>query len=125
MQKKASNRSFGLLFSFIFLIITFWPLLNSEPIRLWALIISLTFLFLGILNSKILSTLNKGWIKFGELLGKIIAPIVMFLVFFIILTPIGMLLKLFGKDLLKIKKNKLIKSYWINRKNITSMDRQF
>ncbi len=125
MQKKASNRSFGLLFSFIFLIITFWPLLNSEPIRLWALIISLTFLFLGILNSKILSPLNKGWIKFGELLGKIIAPIVMFLVFFIILTPIGMLLKLFGKDLLKIKKNKLIKSYWINRKNITSMDRQF
>ena len=104
MQKKASNRSFGLLFSFIFLIITFWPLLNSEPIRLWALIISLTFLFLGILNSKILSPLNKGWIKFGELLGKIIAPIVMFLVFFIILTPIGMLLKLFGKDLLKIKK---------------------
>ena len=125
MQKKASNRSFGLLFSFVFLIITFWPLLNSEPIRLWALIISLTFLFLGILNSKILSPLNKGWIKFGELLGKIIAPIVMFLVFFIILTPIGMLLKLFGKDLLKIKKNKLIKSYWINRKNITSMDRQF
>ena len=125
MQKKASNRSFGLLFSFVFLIITFWPLLNSEPIRLWALIISLTFLFLGILNSKILSPLNKGWIKFGELLGKIIAPIVMFLVFFIILTPIGILLKLFGKDLLKIKKNKLIKSYWINRKNITSMDRQF
>ena len=125
MQKKASNRSFGLLFSFIFLIITFWPLLNSEPIRLWALIISLTFLFLGILNSKILSPLNKGWIKFGELLGKIIAPIVMFLVFFIILTPIGILLKLFGKDLLKIKKSKLIKSYWINRKNITSMDRQF
>ena len=125
MQKKASNRSFGLLFSFVFLIITFWPLLNSEPIRLWALIISLSFLFLGILNSKILSPLNKGWIKFGELLGKIIAPIVMFLVFFIILTPIGILLKLFGKDLLKIKKNKLIKSYWINRKNITSMDRQF
>lgn len=125
MQKKASNRSFGLLFSLVFLIITFWPLLNSEPIRLWALIISLTFLFLGILNSKILSPLNKGWIKFGELLGKIIAPIVMFLVFFIILTPIGILLKLFGKDLLKIKKNKLIKSYWINRKNITSMDRQF
>ena len=125
MQKRASNRSFGLLFFFVFLIITFWPLLNSEAIRLWALIISLTFLFLGILNSKILSPLNKGWIKFGELLGKIIAPIVMFLVFFIILTPIGMLLKLFGKDLLKIKKNKLIKSYWINRKNITSMDRQF
>ena len=83
------------------------------------------FLILGLLNSKVLEPLNKGWIKFGELLGRIIAPVVMFLVFFIILTPIGIVLKLFGKDLLKIKKNKLIKSYWIHRKNITSMDRQF
>ena len=125
MQKKASNRSFGLLFSFVFLIITFWPLLNSEPIRLWALIISLVFLILGLLNSKILVPLNKVWVKFGEFLGKIIAPIVMFLIFFTILTPIAILLKLLGKDLLKIKKNKLMKSYWINRKNITSMNRQF
>ena len=83
------------------------------------------FLILGILNSKILAPLNKGWVKFGELLGRIIAPFVMFLVFFIILTPIGIILKLFGKDLLKIKKNKLLKSYWIHRKNITSMNRQF
>ena len=87
--------------------------------------ISLAFLILGILNSKILTPLNKGWVKFGELLGRIVAPLVMFLVFFIILTPIGILLKLLGKDLLKIKKNKLIKSYWIHRKNITSMNRQF
>lgn len=125
MQKKSSNRSFGLLFFFVFLIIACWPLLSSEVIRLWALIISLVFLILGILNSKVLEPLNKGWVKFGELLGRIIAPVVMFLVFFIILTPIGIVLKLFGKDLLKIKKNKLIKSYWIHRKNITSMDRQF
>ena len=125
MQKKTSNRSFGLLFFFVFLIIAFWPILNSESIRLWALIISLVFLILGLLNSKILIPLNKGWVKLGEFLGKIIAPIVMFLVFFTILTPIAILLKLFGKDLLKIKKNKLIKSYWINRKNITSMNRQF
>lgn len=125
MQKKTNNRSFGLLFFFVFLIIACWPILNSEPIRLWALIISLVFLILGLLNSKILIPLNKGWVKFGESLGKIIAPIVMFLVFFTILTPIAILLKLFGKDLLKIKKNKLIKSYWINRKNITSMNRQF
>ena len=125
MQKKTSNRSFGLLFFFVFLIIACWPILNSESIRLWALIISLVFLILGLLNSKILIPLNKGWVKLGESLGKIIAPIVMFLVFFTILTPIAILLKLFGKDLLKIKKNKLIKSYWINRKNITSMKRQF
>lgn len=125
MQKKASNRSFGLLFFIVFSIVAFWPLLNSEEIRLWALTISLAFLILGILNSKILTPLNKGWVKFGELLGRIVAPLVMFLVFFIILTPIGILLKLLGKDLLKIKKNKLIKSYWIHRKNITSMNRQF
>ncbi len=125
MQKKASNRSFGLLFFIVFLIIAIWPLLNSEAVRLWALTISLAFLILGILNSKILAPLNKGWVKFGELLGRIIAPFVMFLVFFIILTPIGIILKLFGKDLLKIKKNNLTKSYWIHRKNITSMNRQF
>ena len=125
MQKKASNRSFGLLFFIVFSIVAFWPLLNSEAIRLWALTISLAFLILGILNSKILNPLNKGWVKFGELLGRIVAPLVMFLVFFIILTPIGILLKLLGKDLLKIKKNKLTKSYWIQRKNITSMNRQF
>ena len=104
MQKKASNRSFGLLFFIVFSIIAFWPLLNSGAIRFWALTISLAFLILGILNSKILTPLNKGWVKFGELLGRIVAPLVMFLVFFIILTPIGILLKLLGKDLLKIKK---------------------
>ena len=125
MQKRASNRSFGLLFFIVFLVIACWPLFYSEMIRLWALAISLVFLFLGLLNSKILGPLNKGWVKFGELLGKIIAPFVMFMVFFIILTPIGIILKLFGKDLLKIKKNKSSKSYWIHRKNITSMNRQF
>ena len=125
MQKKTNNRSFGLLFFFVFLIIACWPILNSESIRLWALIISLVFLILGLLNSKILVPLNKVWVKFGEFLGKIIAPIVMFLIFFTILTPIAIVLKLLGKDLLKIKKNKLIESYWINRKNITSMNRQF
>ena len=125
MPKKASNRSFGLLFSIVFFIIACWPLLNSGTIRLWALTISLVFLVLGTLNSKILEPLNKGWLKFGELLGRLVAPFVMFLVFFLILTPIGLILKLFGKDLLKIKKNKLIKSYWIHRKNINSMDRQF
>ena len=125
MQKKGSNRSFGLLFLIVFFIIALWPLVNSETIRLWALIISLIFLFLGVINSKILNPFQKVWIKLGELLGKIIAPVIMFLVFFTILTPTGIILKLFGKDLLKIKKNKASKSYWVNRKNISSMNRQF
>lgn len=125
MKKKASNRSFGLFFFIIFLAIALWPLHNFESIRIWALLTSLVFFILGLLNSKILEPLKKIWIKIGELLGTIIAPIVMFLVFFIILTPIGILLRIFGKDLLNLKKNKLIKSYWINRKNISSMNRQF
>ena len=125
MQKKPSNRSFGLLFSFVFILITFWPLIISEPIRVWALITSLIFLILGLLDSRFLSPLNKYWIKLGELLGRIIAPLVMMLIFFTILTPIGLTLKLVGKDLLKIKKIKSLKSYWITKKKINSMDRQF
>ena len=125
MQKKASNRSFGLLFFIVFFIISIWPLLYSEVYKLWALIISLIFLFLGVIDSRILNPFKSAWIKLGEFLGKIIAPIVMFLVFFTILTPTGIILRLFGKDLLKIKKNKTCKSYWVDRKNITSMNRQF
>ena len=125
MQKKANNRSFGLLFSIIFLIISLWPLLNSEAYRLWALIISLIFLFLGVIDSQVLSPFKSAWIKLGEFLGKVIAPIVMFLVFFTILTLTGIILRLFGKDLLQIIKDKTCKSYWVDRKNISSMNRQF
>ena len=125
MQKKASNISFVLLFFIVFLIIAIWPLLNSEAIRLWALTISLAFLILGILNSKILAPLNKGWVKFGELLGRIVAPVVMAAVYFIIITPIGLFMRLIGKDLLNTKFSKN-RSYWIKReKKIGSMKRQF
>ncbi len=125
MQKKANNRSFGLLFSIIFLIIACWPLLNEESIRLWSLVVSLLFFILGLLDSKILTPLNKSWVKFGELLGSIIAPFIMFIIFFVILTPIGIVLKIFGKDLLKVKKNKTLKSYWVSKTKINSMDKQF
>ena len=125
MQKKANNRSYGLKYSIIFFIISLMPLLNSEAYRLWALIISLIFLFLGVIDSQVLSPFKSAWIKLGEFLGKVIAPIVMFLVFFTILTPTGIILRLFGKDLLKIKKDKTCKSYWVDRKNISSMNRQF
>ena len=124
-SKKSSNRSFGILFFIVFLSISLWPLLSSNEIRLWSLIISLIFLILGLLNSKILTPLNNGWIKFGEILGGIIAPIIMFIIFSIIVTPIGLALKLTGKDLLKLKKNKITKTYWILRENVKSMKRQF
>ena len=125
IKKKSSNRSFGLLFFVVFFLIGIWPLFKENDYRSWSLIISIIFLILGLLNSKLLKPLNNLWIKFGEILGKIIAPIVMMIVFFIVLTPLSFIVRLFGKDLLKlkfIKKN----SYWINRKkNIGSMKKQF
>ena len=125
VKKKSSNRSFGLLFFVVFFLIGIWPLFNENDYRLWSLIISIIFLILGLLNSKLLNPLNNLWIKFGEILGKIIAPIVMMIVFFIFLTPLSFIIRLFGKDLLNIKFIKK-KSYWINRKkDIGSMKKQF
>ena len=116
MHNKSSNRSFGLLFFVVFLAIAFWPMLNDGAPNYYLILLSLIFLILGLINSKILSPLNKGWIKFGEILGKIIAPIVMAMVYFLILTPISLFVRLFGKDLIGMKFSNDIKSYWIKRK---------
>ena len=125
MEKISSNRSFGILFSIVFAAIAFWPLLNLGEIRVWSIIVSSIFLLLGLINSKLLYPLNLIWVKFGELIGKIVAPLVMALIFFIILTPIGIFLRLIGKDLLNIKLNNN-KTYWIKRdKKPGSMKRQF
>jgi len=125
MEKIASNRSFGLLFFIVFLLIAFWPLLSGETIRIWSLIIGLVFLVLGAINSKILNPLKILWIRLGEKLGRVIAPIIMALVYFIVLTPIGLLMRILGKDLLNLKYSKE-KSYWVKRdKNIGSMKKQF
>lgn len=123
--KKNSNKSFGLLFFIVFLIIGLWPIFHLEGLRVWSLILSVIFLVLGLLNSKILTPLNILWMKFGEILGKIIPPIVMAIVFFIVVTPISFIVRLFGKDLLKRKFSKS-HSYWIKReKNVGSMKKQF
>ena len=125
MKKKENNKEFGILFFIVFLIIGLWPLLNNSSIRIWALIIALLFLVLGILNLQILTPLKKGWIKFGELLGKIISPIIMGLIFFLIITPIGLFMRLIGKDLLNLKYNN-DKTYWTKRsKDINTMKKQF
>ena len=126
MKLKNQNRSFGLLFFFVFLILFIWPIKNQEPLNYYLLTISIIFLILGLLNSKFLTPLNKGWIKLGEILGKIIAPLIMALVYFVILTPISLIVRIFGKDLLGIKFLKDKSSYWIKRdKNINTMDKQF
>ena len=125
MKEISSNRSFGILFSLVFLVIALWPITYNGSIRIWPVPVSFIFLVLGLLNSKLLNPLNFVWIKFGELLGIIIAPIVMALIYFIILTPIGLFMRLIGKDLLNTKFSKN-RSYWIKReKKIGSMKRQF
>ena len=112
--KVGSNRSFGFVFSIVFLLIALWPLLNNSEIRIWSLIISAIFLILGFLNSIILNPLNILWFKFGLLLGKLISPLVMGLIFFCVVTPIGILMKIFMKDLLKLKYNNK-NSYWVDK----------
>ena len=126
MHKKSSNRSFGILFFLVFLGFGLWPLTKEMSPNIYLIIISVIFLILGLLNSKLLSPLNNLWIKFGEILGKVIAPIVMAVVYFLILTPISLLVRLFGKDLIGMKFSNTIKSYWIKRKkHLGTMDKQF
>ena len=112
--KIGSNKSFGIVFFIVFLLISIYPLLNNESIRLWSLIISIVFLILGILNSFLLSPLNKLWFKFGIFLGKIISPIIMGIIFFLVVFPIGFIMRLLGKDLLNLKYNNH-KTYWIEK----------
>jgi hypothetical protein len=123
--KISSNRSFGIVFFIVFILIAFYPLINQEEIRIWSVLISLLFLILGIINSKILTPLNKVWFKFGILLGKIISPIVMGLIFFLVVTPIAFLMRMLNKDLLNFKFSKN-NSYWIEKTDPkSSMKNQF
>ena len=123
--KIGSNRSFGVVFFIVFLIVALWPILNNNDIRIWSLVLSAIFLVLGILNSKLLNPLNILWFKFGIFLGKIISPIIMGLVFFVVVTPIAILLKIFKKDVLSLKKNNS-DTYWKKKSDYdSSMKNQF
>jgi len=128
MEKKikvSSNKSFGIVFSIFFLLISIYPLLNNDPIYYWSLFLSFIFLVLGLMDSKILSPLNLLWFKFGILLGKIVSPIVMGIIFFLVVTPISIILKIFGKDVLNLKFNNN-KTYWIVKDGPKSnMKKQF
>ena len=126
LVKISSNRSFGFLFFVVFLAVSLWPLKSQGDLRLWAFILSLIFLLLGALNSKFLNPLNKLWYKFGIFLGSIISPIVMGIVFFMVVTPVGLIMRFLGKDVLRINKNKPVSTYWINReKQKETMKKQF
>ena len=124
-DKFENNKSFGILFFIVFILVSIWPLKNGEDLRIWSLLISLVFLFLGLINSKILTPLKSVWIKFGYLLGNIISPVVMGIIYFLVLTPTGLIMRLLGKDILKLNKNKL-NTYWEKKsKNQSTMKNQF
>ena len=124
--KIGSNRNFGLVFFFVFLIISLWPLMQEDQIRIWSFVISLVFLVLGLMNSKLLYPLNRLWFKFGLFLGGIFAPIIMGIVFFSVVTPIAIVMKILGKDMLGKKYDSNSKSYWIKRnKTVNNMKKQF
>ncbi len=124
--KLPSNRNFGIVFFIFFFILSLWPLLNNGEILKLPLILSIIFLLLGIFNSKILTPLNRMWMKFGLLLGSIISPIVMGIIFFGIITPTGFILRIFKKDILMLKKNPKNNTYWIDKDNSNNdMKNQF
>ena len=112
--KLPTNKNFGIVFSVIFLIISLFPLINDGSLRIWSLIVSTVFLFLGLINSKILTPLNKIWFRFGLLLGRIVSPVIIGVIFFFVVTPTALIMRLIGKDLLNLKFNKH-KSYWIEK----------
>ena len=112
--KISSNRSFGVVFFVVFLLIALYPVINNEEIRAWSLIVSLIFLVLGLLNSKILNPFNQIWFKFGVLLGRIISPLIMAIIFFFVVTPIGLIMRTLGKDILNLRYNTK-KTYWIEK----------
>ena len=112
--KISSNKNFGIVFFAVFLLIALYPLTNQEDIRIWSVFISLFFLILGLLNSKILTPLNVLWFKFGILLGKIVSPLIMGIIFFAVVTPIALMMKMLKKDLLNLKYNNK-NTYWIEK----------
>ena len=121
---KINNISFGILFFVFFLIVGLYPLISNETIRFWSVIVSLVFLIITIIKPNLFTFLNKIWIKFGILLGKIVSPIIMGLVFFFVVTPIGTLVRIFKKDVMGLKRG--ASSYWINREDkLQSMKKQF
>ena len=112
--KIGSNKSFGIVFFIVFLLVAIYPLINNSEIRIWSLITAVIFLILGLTNSKVLTPLNKLWFKFGLLLGKVISPIIMGIIFFLVVTPTALIMRIIGKDLLNLKFNNK-KSYWIEK----------
>ena len=126
MDKLSSNRSFGIVFFIFFLILSLFPLLKNNQVNFYFLVTALVFLVLGLLNAKILTPLNKYWVKFGDILGKFVSPIIMFFIYFFTVFPVNLLLRLFNEDVMYLKLHKKNKSYWIKKEvNDSNMNNQF
>ncbi len=124
-NNKPSNKNFGIVFFIVFLLVAFYPLTFNGEIKIWSLLISLLFLLLGMMNSKILTPLNKTWFKFGIILGKIVSPIIMGIIFFLVVTPVGLIMRVLKKDILNLKYNN-DKTYWVKKNGQKSkMKNQF
>ena len=126
--KQLSNRTFGLIFAAIFLLIALWPLINGASPRTWALIIVALFALPALLFPRVLTPLNAAWAKFGLFMHKIVNPILMGLIFFLTVLPTGLMLKLFGKDPMRRKLDVNATTYWQQRDDkVTkeSFDNQF
>ena len=123
--KISSNRSFGIVFSVVFFLISFYPLYKGGELIIWSLVLGLVFLILGLMNSSLLTLFNKIWFRFGLFLGKIVSPVVMAIIYFLVITPTSLLLKLFKKDVLNLKKKKS-GTYWVEKPSSKStMNNQF
>ena len=123
---KGQNRSFGILFSIVFLIISLYPLINGEKFQIWALFISLIFLLLAFKFPKTLNVPCHLWIKFGYLIGMITAPIFITIIYIVTIIPTSIVMRVLGKDLLKLKFDKNAKSYWrVRKEKMEPMRNQF
>lgn len=127
--KGSSNRTFGLVFFVVFTLITIWPVLFSHSLRWWTAPIALGFLVVSFVAPQILAPLNKAWTRLGMLMHRVVNPLIMGLLFYVAITPMGLLMRLFGKDLLRLKRDPQASSYWIERNppgpSAESMRRQF
>jgi Saxitoxin biosynthesis operon protein SxtJ len=113
--KPSSDRSFGLVIATVLLLITFWPLIRAEPVRWWALAVAAVFATLALLWTAALAPLNKWWTKLGLLLYRVVSPIVLGLLFYVTVAPIALVMRLLGKDPLRLRRDPDAASYWIDR----------
>jgi predicted membrane metal-binding protein len=125
--RAGSDRSFGLVFAAVFLAIALWPLINGDGVRWWSATVSAAFAIIAIVLPAILGPLNRLWFRFGLILGRLVSPVVMAIIFFVTVTPTALIFKLMKKDPLALRKLPDAASYWVNRDDSadSSMKNQF